>query len=252
MSNLEALLVEYSYRGSEESVVNDTIRLFEAEVGGERKPYAMRLGAIDLVTFLEIVVSFVAGVAITPVLSKYFEGLLGADGLKKLGEEHRMAINGWFSKLESDFEKLLTALKNLLKAGPPRFIFKKKEKALALRIRLGYAECFIVLNHSSMDPTLFHRLPQAIARLLRYVAEYGLPDDAHVLQLYFDGKTKDWKYLFMPTSSGFGRWIDRYVDLETSETVHVRSQSEFNKTFGPSYEDEWKFLVGPFRPQDEF
>lgn len=243
--------VSYSYHIGDEPDLEGLIALLENEVGGERHPYGARFGAIDLVTFFEIVIPFTAGVSLTPVLKKYFEGLLNADDIKKLGEKHRQEIIGWFKNVEANIKSLLSPIINSPKVVLPRYSFQGVEKAAALKILLGGVECFIVLNHTTVNKGLMDEIPKAVSSTIKLLMARGLPPETRVLQLYYDNTVSDWKFLFLPTTNGFGNYIDRYIDLESGELVHLNSPQDFVKTFFPDKQDRYKFLVDPFRYQEK-
>ena len=71
--------------------------------------------------------------------------------------------------------------------------------------------------------------------------------DAHTSQLFFDFESGSWRYLFIPTNEAFGHHIDRYMNLENGKTLLLSSNQQFIERFGPSVEDQLKFLVSPFR-----
>lgn len=250
MPQMQTLYVQYDYRRAEEASLREVLEVFESEVGGERRPYEWRAGAIDLLTFLQIGLGFVVGVAIKPVIGEYFKGLFKADQLKEAGEKHREALDSWFSQLLGDLKKLLRPIGIYVKNGFPRFTaFNIKEMALALFIPVGDRVFYVVLNNTGMTEGLLATLPSGIIRMLRFAAEKELPEDGKALQLHFDPTTQDWKYLFIPTYRGFGHWIDRYIDLDAGETIPVGSQADFQARFCPRPEDELKFLVSPFRDE---
>jgi len=63
----------------------------------------------------------------------------------------------------------------------------------------------------------------------------------------YDDATEEWLYLFAPSTKGFGSYIDRYADLRNNRVEFIASSREFNTLFRPAVEDEFKFLVSPFR-----
>ena len=65
--------VEYSYHQTDEALISELIREFETVAGGERKPWFMKAGAIDLVSGLELIVGFVFGSASSVIVGKYLE-----------------------------------------------------------------------------------------------------------------------------------------------------------------------------------
>lgn len=235
--------VTYNYYSGDEAALDGYIKLFEDVVGGNRKPYWARAGAIDLVTFLDIVIPFTAGVALTPLIKKYFEGLLNADELKNLGSKHRVEIRDWFKKVENNIAKLISPIVD--DSNPAIFHINSqvKGKALALRVHFGHVECFIVLNHATISKSLIESVPRAVTNVINLLMIHGVPEDTHVIQIYYDIRSDEWRYLFIPTSQGFGNFIDRYIDFKTGELISINSSEEFVKTFLPSVEDRLKFLV---------
>lgn len=247
MKHIENDWITYSYSSNEEADLEILINLFENSVGGKRQPYGMRARAIDLLTIFEIVIPFTTGVAITPVLKKYFEGLLNADELKKLGDKHRSELSSFYIKVRSNLKQLISPVVNSPKAVFPSYTFQGFEQAAALRIDFGGIECFIVLNNTSINDELINKIPEAVTSIIHMLMNNGLPEETHVLQLYYDRNERDWRYLFMPTTKGFGNYINRYVDLKTGEIVYLNRPEDFVKTFLPDLQDRYKFLVDPYR-----
>lgn len=250
MKTIDNKWITYSYRKSENADLEELINLFENSIGGIRKPYGIRAGAIDLVTMFEIVIPFTTGIAINTILKKYFEGLLNADELKKLGEKHRSEITGFYKKVRSNLKKIIFPIINSPKNIFPCYTFQGAEKAAAIRVEFGAVECFIVLNNTSINKELINKIPAALTSLIHTIITYGLPEETHVLQLYYDKDERDWRYLFMPTVNGFGNYIDRYVDLKTGELVYLNRPEDFFNTFLPDIRDRYKFLVDPYRHTD--
>lgn len=239
---MEVIELEYVYCQREEQAIEALLRKLQHEVGGNRRPYATRGGGIDLVTFLEIAISFTAG----PVLSKYFEGLFNAEALKQLGERHRQQISEWFLKLESDSSLLLRTVQYLLDIERIPLSFEE-ERAFAIKIKLGRCDLYVVLNHVTRTPRLLLNLPKGIIKAIRFLAEKGVPEDAVVFQLYFDKISQEWKYLLVPSRKGFGHWVDRYIDLDSEQVKQISSPHEFIELFQPSMQDKYKFLITPLK-----
>jgi hypothetical protein len=241
------LELEYSYRTGEEGTLGPIIEAVESECGGRRAPYGSRSGAIDLVSFLEICVSFVAGVGLRKALESYLVGLLRTESAKKLGERHREAIGRWLVGVERSLQRLGAVLRDRVigKFSFPRL--NGKEQPLALCIPLGRVTCFVVVNQSRVAQEALDWLPDAVVRVLRLAAERGLPSDATVVQLFYDVASKRWRYLFVPTARGFGHFIDRVIDVDTGREVIIGSAEEFIELANVKSEDGLKLLVDPFR-----
>ena len=242
---METIDFSYSYYESDETRLEQYLSSLENELGGTRNPLVVRAGAIDLVTILEVVVSFIATAALQPILEKYFEGLFNADAIKGLGEHHREQILIWLNKLRSEIETSLKAMK-FLSDIHVKSNSLGNEEAVALIINIGHIPLFIVLNHNVITPNLLLSLPQGIVNAIKYIAENQLPEDSHVLQLYFDRFSEKWLYLLAPTTHAFGRYIDQYVDLDNGLVIKIESRKKFLEKFRPDTKDEFKFLVNPF------
>lgn len=244
---MEPFQINFVYQQSGEKDLEAFLSELQDEVGGERNPYSSRKGAIDLVTFLSIVATFVIVPTLQSAVQKYLEGLLDFDGLKDLGEAHRKQIFIWFQRIGNEVLRLVRAVqeKQLLIRKP--FTFQQKEEALALEIPTKFGNTYIVLNHKYISSTLLENLPRAVVTAIRYLHENLPLEEAIVFQLYYDASSQDWIYLFAPTTQGFGHYIDRYIDLRTQQIKLVSSRSEFIKLFQPASEDELKFIISPFR-----
>ena len=235
---METLDYRYVYRRTNEPKLEPALAYLESELGGVRKPFDGRKGAIDLVTILEIAIGVIVG--------KYFEGLFNGDGLKGLGESHRRQIMSWLAETSGEIQKTVKAVEPLLTLRPE----KLHNDAIALTLELGSKILYIVLNHHAMSRSLLSNLPAGIMATLQFFIEHPIPDNSQIFQLYFDKITKRWKFLFAPSPNGFGRVIDRYIDLDTNGLYWIKSRREFVEMFRPETNDEFKFLVSPFRQQD--
>lgn len=244
---MQSLEINFVYRKSEEDDLDAFLSNVQNEVGGDRKPYFSKHGALDLVSFLEISIILIAGVSLRPVIQKYFEGLLNADSLKKLGEEHRKQIAAWFAEVEDSLSKMVDAVHSHLSLIHTSFTFHGKEEAITLEIPTDAGSLYVVLNHKNVSPILLKNLPKGIVSAIRFIYESGFRDETVAFQLYYDRESQEWAYLFAPSIQGFGNYIDRYVDLRNNRIESVSSPLEFSKLFQPSVEDEFKFLVSPFR-----
>ena len=234
---------DLTYRKSEEPKLEDFLTAIQEDIGATRTPYGGRAGALDLVTFVELVVAL----SLRPVVQKYFEGLLNADGLKQLGEKHRNELLEWFDKFRISLSKAIDCIRGNLHLIHTSFTLSGNETAVALEIPTAFGKLYVVLNHQSLSPRFLKSLPGAIVSAIRFIYETGFPDRTVAFQLYYDRATGEWPYLFAPTTSGFGNHIDRYVDLRNSRVENVSSSEEFRELFEPAAEDEFKFLVSPFR-----
>jgi len=241
---MDTLRITYSYSTSDERKLEPLLVELEQELGGERRPYYMRAGALDLVTVLELVVSVTVAVPV----SKYFEGLFLGDKAQSLGQKHREQILGWFSRLSSEIEHVVQVGQLLLKS---RFVDVSLsiggDGAIAIVVPIDSVYLYAVLNHTGISKEVEHNLSKGLINAIKFLLTHPVPEDSIVLQLYFDKISKRWKYLLVPTPQMFGRWIDRYIDLDTEQVQFVRSREQFFEIFRPESHDEYKFLISPFR-----
>jgi hypothetical protein len=86
--------------------------------------------------------------------------------------------------------------------------------------------------------------------MLNFIATYGLPDDVIVLQLYYDIKSKNWRYLFAPTTKAFGNFIDRIIDLETGKLILLESPENFINIVGASPKDGYVYIIDAYYHRD--
>ncbi|GEM_PF-5606600 len=247
---MQSVELKFVFRDSEEKELEDLLNNLQSKMGGERKSYYASAGALDLVSYLEIVISFTAVVAVRPLLQKYFEGFFNADGLKKIGEDHREKIIKWFMKLEKDIHTITGVVQYNLNLLNSSFTFNGRERAIVIEIPSKRGIIYIVLNHAAISSSLAKNLPKGVISALRFLNETELPDEFRTFQLYFDKVTGEWPYLFMPSTEAFGRHIDYFCDLRDGKIKRIYSQSEFTHCFYPASADEYKFLVSPFREND--
>jgi hypothetical protein len=243
------LLISHRYQQSEEDALQESLLGLEEVMGGDLESFSTRRDRFDLDSFLELSLTFPVDAASHPWLAKYLKGLFHTDGSERLGEVQRTAIREWEDKLAPELRRLLMSVHELIDSGLLKVAHTGPERALTLSFMVPGAECFVVLNHAGMEPRMFAGVPSAIMRTLECASEGRLPADAHMLQIYFDGKTKDWKYLFAPTTSGATKGIDRCLDLENGKMMPIPSRDTFLKRFHPPAEDVRKFVVNPFRKE---
>ena len=218
MSDINQILnVDYSYSSKDEEELSPILTSLEKRLGGERRPYGGRAGAIDLVTFLEVVISLVASATLGKVLESYFSGLLRTEDTKTIGQQHRETIERWLNNVKIGLQEIVAAIEERLKSRKHLSTFFGKEQPFAIRFQIGQITCYVVINQPHITQEALDILPNAIIRVVRFFAEVGIPEDATVVQLFFDSKSSDWRYLLAPTREGFGHFIDRVIDIKTGE-----------------------------------
>jgi hypothetical protein len=233
------ILIRY---GSDERLspeVLNEVRVISGNWGTvSEETWGMRAGAIDLVTILEIVVVFAA----MKLVDGFVEGLVGKDWFARLGRKTRST----FSVKLREFSDYLTELfHKVIRAHRDRY------GAIAVIENVDGATIFAVLNHKHMNAELIASLPLAIAIVVRHILINGLPKDSQrVVQLFPNFETDSWDYLFVPSTSAFGQFIDRYLNLRDEEYHLIRSAEEFRERFDPHNADIFKLLITPNRNYD--
>ena len=244
---MKTLAFSYIYAQRDENELEPYLDSLEKELGGIRHPYSGRKGAIDLITILEIVVTFVAGVALQPLAEKYFEGLLDGEKFESVGKQHRDKIFIWLTDLKADIAEATKTIKSLANIHTiDKFNDRDKEYAVALVFYLREIPLYVIVNHSGISAELIRSIPEGVIKAIQYAAENKLPENVRMLQLYFDKYSNRWKYLLAPTSKCIGHWIDQYIDLDTEKIYNIESRREFLEKFHPESKDELKFLINPF------
>lgn len=247
MTRFEDFVLSVRYKREEEDALQECLLGLEAEIGGDLEPGPGRPDHLDLCADLELTLAFKVDAQSHPWLARYFAGALSAEALRQLGEVQRIAIKEWEAKLTEELRRMLASVHKLTDAGVLRPGPGGSGQAITLSFKLPKAECYAVLNHHGMGPQLFGTLPSGVMRVIECACEGRLPAGADLLQLYFDSRGGEWKYLFAPTGLGTTKAIDRYIDLESGKALPVPSRDAFVKRFHPAREDDRKFLFNPFR-----
>ncbi|MCD6500510.1 hypothetical protein J7K42_00635 [bacterium] len=194
--------------------------------------WGQRVGAIDLVTILEIVGVFIGMKAI----DGFVEGLIGKDWFTNLGRKTRNIVS---VKLREFSNYLLELFNRVIASNRDRY------GAVAVTEYIDDVTLYVVLNHKYMNAELISSLPFAIAKVVREIVINGLPEDnPKIVQLFPSFKANSWDYLFVPSVKGFGqRFIDRYLDLRDGQYYIIHSSQEFQARFSPHDRDIFKFLI---------
>jgi len=226
------ILIKY---GSDERLnpeLLDEIRTISRKYGKlSEKTWRVRVGAIDLVTILEVVGVYMA----MKIVDGFVEGVVGKDWFTELGKRTRSVAS---TKLQ-EFSSYLSELFSKVIRGN-----RNRYGAIAIIEYIDDVTLYVVLNHKRMNSNLASSLPIAIARVFREISANGLPEDsARVVQLYPNFETESWDYLFVPTTSTFGYFIDRYLDLQDGQYYFLHSIQDFRDKFCPDDFDLFKFLI---------
>jgi hypothetical protein len=211
-----------------EEELNEIISFSEKYGEIETKQWGIRAGAIDLVTFLELgVFKF--------ILDGFLKGFIDEEYFKKLGITTRQAL---FNEVDY-FKKYLIAFYKV-------FISKKLSNHSAISIveHIDGVVYFAVLNHKKSTENLISRLPNAFVRAVGEISLHRIPiENSFTVQLYPNFETETWDYLFIPTMSAFGNYIDRYYDFKLKKIVELHSREEFYQKFELDEDDIYKCII---------
>ena len=245
--SISVIDLQYRYSSSDEADLDSALSALESELGGQRRPWAFRASAIDLVAFLEIVVTFIAGATLGEALKNYLGGLTGVDQAKKLGERHQEVILKWLDAVKDSIHRLVSSVRLRFHEELNALYFEEMEQAIAMVICLGQLQCYVVLNGRNVTDTALENLPGAVTKMLQFIAEVGLPEESDILQLCLDPRSDQWRYLLVPSHQAFGRFVDRIIDLSTGELLFLRSREEFITLLGATRDEGIKFLINPYK-----
>lgn len=238
----------YHYSKNDEVKFEKFISQLEEDFGGERSPWGIRGGAIDLVTTFEVIIGPLALVTAKTIVGKYLDGLLNTDAIKAVGIRHRQKILALSKSAAAEIRHLCQKL-NLMMGNGLVDTLRGDELAVTLILPIENLTCYIVLNQEGVKAHSLEIIPDAINLLLELKMSGAIPEDARIAQLFFDAQSNFWRYLFIPSNEGFGRHIDRFIDLESGVVLPVKDKLEFIDRFHPSANDRLKFLVSPFRDE---
>lgn len=181
-----------------ESQLEEIKKVFtDFEIETEKR--GMRGGATDLVAVVEIGLAF----ALVP----YFSGLLSEAG-KATWEAISNGIVG-FSK------------KNCQTNDVNALIFYIEDKPI-------YA---IERFHDAHEEFYLNSLPKALLKVNKFFKKIDIPEDTELMQIFQHPITKEWKYLFLPSTKSFGSYIDRIVDLDTFKFYKPTNHQDFIEHF---------------------
>lgn len=225
----------YDVRSQEDRNIADIADISSKYYKFETDPYALRAGALDLVSYIEIGSMYVAMAYGKNVLQGIWEGMTGDDFGKTVGRQFGQT-------LQMMFEYNVRYLKDLYQAVVARLTQEKE--AVVISESFGRFQLYVVLNQSGMNERLLEKLPEAICSVVILAMNDKLPVDAYcALQLYPDYNDCSWRYLFTPTASGYGSHVDQYIDFKSGSVVLVRSAEEFQEIFQVDSEDECKLII---------
>lgn len=195
-------------------------------------------GAIDLVSFVEISFGtyFIKLIA-KPILESYMKGIINEDFFQNLGSKHR-------KKMLNKSSKLIPYLNDLY----AHFIIDKKnlQESISIVEHFENFSLFVSLNEEKMTEDLLSKFPEALCKTYSIIT-LGLLEleDPNCVQLYPNFDQETWDYLFIPTSAGFGKYIDKYYSFKDNKIHFISSASEFIERFNITDLLEYKLLINP-------
>jgi len=221
----------------------DDIIIFSKKYGQvNTETWGIRSGAIDLVTFLQVTFGSAFIRAVTkPIIDGYLKGLINENYFKGLGEQHKEIVQNEFA-----------GFKNYLIAFYKVFISKKQTENNAISVIEDIDDCrlYIVLNSYRATETLIQNLAEAVVRTYALVTLKLLDiQKPKIIQLYPDFENQQWEYLFLPTTSAFGNYIDRYYSFSQDKIFNIESAEQFISIFSITDFDDYKFIVNPRQHQ---
>jgi hypothetical protein len=231
--------LQYSSRGKlSQDLLNEILGIARKHGELSERQWGMRARSIDLVTILEIVGVF-AGMKI---LDGLFEGLVGKDIFKEIGNKFR---KGAFELTDRMRDFLVDLFENVVSKNVDRY------GAFVIVEYINDFSLYIVLNNKRMTLNLMEKIPEAIALSIIVTASIEVEDDnPRIIQLYPNFETETWDYILMPTTQAFGKYVDRYFDLVERSLKYLSSSYEFIEKFNPDDKDDFKFLINPNRNHD--
>lgn len=194
------------------------------------KTYTSRFGTLDLVSLIETGLTFIA----LTNLQAYIKGFTGEDWFKKLGGNSRKEI-----------ENEIKTARNFIKAFYQVFVKHNDnfEEAYVLKESIGDITLYAVINHVGISDKLLNELPRAFVHAYGLICLEHVNVESKTCQLYPDFKTKEWRYLFMPTYNAFGKYVDKYYDFKLKKVIEINSKEEFISKFNLSNADKYKLII---------
>ncbi|MFM9952157.1 MAG: hypothetical protein ACKV1O_29770 [Saprospiraceae bacterium] len=226
------ICVRYGFQTSlTEEEINEIIGISQLYGNVNIQKWGSRFGSLDMVTFLELTL----GIISKPIWEGFFKGFFDEEYFKKQGSNLRKEL---LEEL-SNFRMYLVSLYNA-------FVFNKLDDCYAISMveHIDGIVYYAVLNHKKSTETLIKRLPDAFVRAVGEISLKRIPvESPYIVQLYPDFETENWDFLFIPTISGFGNYINRYYDFTIGSIVEVNSKEDFYSKFDLEEEDMYKFII---------
>lgn len=233
--------LKYASNGAVDEETINHIRLVANQHGNlSEQTWGRRGGAIDLVTIIEITGLFVG----KKVLDGFIEGFVGRDIFVEIGRKTRTSIL-------SETKKLSAFVKDLYE----KIVAKNKDRygAFVLVEYFNDLSLYAVVNHKRMNIELIEKLPESIINAIAILTYLNIGDDSpKVAQLYPNFETNTWDYILIPTSTAFGNYVDRYIDIKDKCIYEISTIDDFISLFKPDDRDDFKFLISSERDLFKF
>lgn len=199
----------------------------------EIKKYSSRSGALDLVSIVEVCLTFM----VLTNIQAFTKGFIGENWFKNLGEKTRQEL----------ISEILLA-KDFIKTYFNVFVRNKtnRQEAFVISEIIGTTTLYVVINHFNMTDELIDKLPKALVETYGKISLDYIVAESKTCQLYPDFENNEWRYLFTPTYVAFGNYVDKYYDLKENRVFQINSKQEFVDRFDLIDEDKYKFIINSF------
>ncbi|MDA3838893.1 MAG: hypothetical protein PF574_07930 [Candidatus Delongbacteria bacterium] len=200
----------------------------------EVSKFEHRGSAIDLISTVEIIIKLI----ILKQANSFISGFIGEDWFENIGKQTRLTVL-----------KNIQTTKHFIKKYYNFFIKNKstQKDAHVISVMIESTELYIVLNHSKMNDELLSKISKAIVDTYSKISLGYIGVASPVCQLYPDFEDNEWRYLFIPTNSGFGNYVDRYYDLKLEKIIEISDKKEFLQKYKITEDDKNKIIINALR-----
>jgi len=226
------MIIKYKITNRDDQEYLDNLKNFVNEFDDIKlQKFGVRVGALDLLTCIEIFGLFFLMKALNP----FFSGVVNEDYFKSLG----LKFNNILTSSKEEKEKIFKQLYEKITSKQ-----KIKQQAIVAEEFLGEFNIKIVLNHAIMNFELFSNIT-GILDILSSLIDEGVFSicEIKVLQIYPSEDLKTWDYVLCPTISAFGRYVDRVYKISKRDFIYFNSSHEFKDYFNLKNSEKYKFLI---------
>lgn len=200
------------------------------------RSYGLRAGAIDLVTIIDFALGTIAG----EIIYDYLKGVTNfnlAEELGKVSRKYLIEVNELIQQIYKNHcqDKLLNSY------------------AVAYVDYFDGFSIYAVLNHADSSIQLIKKLGNTLLNIYNILPTLieQIDDEIIVIQVYPDFELDEWRYLFIPSTQAFGKYIDRVYDMKYQKFIYFDSNTSFGEKFKPNIADKYKFVISYERDIDK-